>query len=690
MELAAQVVPEDVHAVLVGIEHYPGLGRRWRLPGAVEDVRRMASWLIGQGVPKDNILLFTSPDPERVTVARRSAAPGWEDPDVSPVVARTADRATIGGAVRNELPRRAGGVLLFFWAGHGIVDDRARLCLPCSDTTVNDPTCLVLEDTVAWLRSDALTACGFDRQVIVVDACRVPAVDHRLRLADTPYPVRTTRPSCDQSVLYACRIGEAARNLSDRLSGQLTEVLMAELGGAGLDSLVATVRTTVDAVQNRFAELRAAGDAWQTPVRMHYAGWQDSITWTETVGGATDRRDAIDEPAWRDLADLLVGVAPASWCEQAFRWSFGTGETAEQAPYAMPGGDLFAWARDLDEYEGRSDGLPQVVVFVHALAAGYRAQEDPAARHRARALTFWVGKVCRRHSLPRPHEPPAFSSKDATLMVCLDQDPQHEDQVFLDIWLRAAGWQRLEPAQGEPHRKRVTLDKARDILDTHLTDLGSVDGAGTHKPQRLRRVEFAVGEFLLEEGFDQWPMRAGLRRPWRLGRRLEVVVRCPDARRSSNLAYLWGCRWDWLVANSGSGFQATVWLSQQDVEDLENLDALIDKWSAEQHPVCVAVDAVSPGHADGWRAALDAGMPVIVWQRPCSTDDDADPPSPHLRELLPIDDVSELPAAVKRLRTDERVDPQVRSAVVLLWDDPGQALDREQLSEAGLGSPETP
>ncbi|ACU72771.1 hypothetical protein Caci_3883 [Catenulispora acidiphila DSM 44928] len=688
MDLAIPTAPEDVHAIVVGIEHYPGLGRRWRLPGAVEDAHRMAAWLIGQGVPFDNISLLTSPDPERVAAAMPAGEQGAEDVAVPPVPARPADRATVAAVIRNELPRRVGRLLVFFWAGHGIVDDRDRLCLPFSDTTSNDPSCLILEDTLAWLRSEVFPAGRFERQVIIVDACRLSATDRRLRLADMEYPPHPARRACYQSVLYACRVGEAAQNQADRLSGQLSEVLMAQLADASLDSLNAAVHTTVTAVQNRFAELRAAGEAWQTPVRMHYAGWQDSNIWHETAAGATARRDGLDEKAWRDLERQLAGVTPEPWCEQAFRWSFGTGETAEQAPYAMPDGDLSAWARDLDEYEGRTDGLPQVVAFVHALAAGFRAQEDPAARHRAGALSAWVAKVCNRHSLPKPPEPPVFTSENTTLMVRLDQDPQHEDQVFLDIWLRAAGWQCLEPAEGEGHRKRVTLDKARDILDEHLTGLGGTSTAGASRPFGLRRVEFAVEAFLLEEGFDQWSMSAGLRRPWKLGRRFEVVVRCPEARRNLNLAYLWGCRWDWFVANSGTCAEATVWLSQVDVDDLERLDALIDKWSAGQHPVCVAVDAVSPGHADGWGAALDAGMPVIVWRRPDRADDDRAPAS--LRELLPIDDVSQLPATVKQLRTDSTVDPRLRSTVVLLWDDPGHALDRELLSDAGLRSPGAP
>jgi hypothetical protein len=680
MNPASPVGPGDVHAVLVGIEHYPGLGARWSLPGAVEDAHRLADWLIRNGVPSDNVCLFTSPDPERPPT--RSA----------PVPPRTADRGTIDDTIRNGLSLRAGGLLLFYWAGHGLIDAKDRLCLPYANATLNDPSGLILEDALAWLGSEAFPSGRFERQVVFVDACRLSPKPSRrpFDVTDMSYPPRVRRPSTDQNVLYACRLGESTENKprSDNPKGLFSEVLMEELARRGIEDLHTSVDAVAEAVQAKFAELRADKKASQTPVQMYIQGWDKNRTWIETQLGSTRHAHGIDDKAWEDLAPILRGAAPAEWCRQAFHWSFGYGENAEQVPYTMPEGDLLDWARELDEYEARPDGLPKVVMFVHALAAGYQAGEDTAAIKRGEKLNSWIGKVRHRHCLPELPDAPRPQTADATLMVCLDQDPRHEDFLYLDVWLRSSGWHRLEPEDGG-ERGRVTLDQARDVLDQRMAGLNQAS-AGKQKPYGLRRVEFAVGQNLLEADFDQWEMKAGYLRRFKLGRRFEVVVRCPDVRRPTNLAYLWSCRWRWLTQNSGCHPSATVWVSHPDLDDVDGLEDLIDAWSTEHHPVCVAVDAAAPHSVDGWQAALDAGMPVVVWQRPGSEPDGRDgdegtPPS--LREILTFEDVADLPSTVRKLRIGKGVDRRISSTVVLLWDDPNHVLDRAALSDTGLRPP---
>ncbi|MFF4149057.1 SEFIR domain-containing protein [Streptomyces sp. NPDC001651] len=394
----------------------------------------------------------------------------------------------------------------------------------------------------------------------------------------------------------------------------------------------------------------------------------------DVAEGADEGAHGLDAQAWRLLADILQGVAPPRWAEQAYQWSFGeTGSLGWTAAPPVPVGDvdLYAWARDLGERRHPPGTVPKAIIFVQALAAGFAAGENPAERRRARELNAWVTRFLSDGELPALPAVPRIERTEATLTVRLAEHPQRQGSFHAEIWRRTTDGRRPERLRPEPSSAPIVVDVegARRLLEDCLRP-------GTLGPGvRLQRVEFAVSDGLLEEGFDQWEVR--LRRDSRaLGKVYEVVVRCLDRRWGADLAERWSSRWRWLTRQRDRNGLATVWVGD---EHAGQLDDLVGEWYETDHPVCVAVSMAQA--RPGVDAALDAGMPVVVWQRAC---DREDPTVPLLSKLVDVSDVSRLPLDVKALRRDRDVPDRARASVVLLWDDPDHPVGVEPLSDANL------
>jgi hypothetical protein len=394
----------------------------------------------------------------------------------------------------------------------------------------------------------------------------------------------------------------------------------------------------------------------------------------EGCAGTDEGSGGLDESAWQQLAAILGGVTPPRWAEQAYQVSFGAaGSPGRAAAPSVPVGDLdlYDWAQDLGERRHIPGTVPKAVVFAHALAVGYAAGESPAERLLARALDSWVDRFLGDPGPSRLPPVPRIGRAEATLTVRLVEHPQRPDAFYAEVWRRTTDGrrpERLRPQTSEAP-DTVDLEGARLLLEGCLRP--DALGAGV----RLQRIEFAVSDGLLEEAFDQWEVR--IRRDLRiLGKVYEVVVRCLDQRWGADLTERWSSRWRWLTRRGGSGERAAAWVGE---EHTDCLDDLVGEWCETDHPVCVAVTMSQA--QDGVAAALDAGMPVVVWQRE-SHRDRSDVPS--LSELLPIGDVSGLPLDVTKLRRNRNVCGPAQASVVLLWDDPDHPVGADPLSDANL------
>ena len=154
------ITPENVCAVIVGMDDYPVMGDGYRLSNAVREAIEFARWLLEMGAGADRIRLFLSggEDPQLLDRAGNIVAP--QDP------------AGIRDAILAQPFNLASrdNLLFVYWAGHGATDKSQRQLL-WDQRYDRDCNRLVfdLEDLRRALRSERWKA--FPRQILLVNAC---------------------------------------------------------------------------------------------------------------------------------------------------------------------------------------------------------------------------------------------------------------------------------------------------------------------------------------------------------------------------------------------------------------------------------------------------------------------------------------------------------------------------------------
>src|SRR5262249_13949937 len=133
------------------------------------------------------------------------------DPD------RTATQDNVEVALFKKLPDYDGDLLWFFWARHGFIDTRHQLLLPYSDASTSHAVHLNLESALGRLRSSHVPKGRFSRQIAIGDVCRVmDKSKYGIPFDNVDYHLGQPVVDRRQFVLYACRPGEAAQNLTER------------------------------------------------------------------------------------------------------------------------------------------------------------------------------------------------------------------------------------------------------------------------------------------------------------------------------------------------------------------------------------------------------------------------------------------------------------------------------------------
>ncbi len=152
------VNPASVHVVAVGIEAYDNESFL-PLKGVAGQAIRFARWALEGGVP-----------PGQVTVAVNRAEGGKaaevEALAVEAATVVTADYTTLANliATAHQTP---GELLLLYWAGHGVLNERGERVVFSADTTAQIHQFLSVDSIRLHLR--APSACR--RQVMFFDAC---------------------------------------------------------------------------------------------------------------------------------------------------------------------------------------------------------------------------------------------------------------------------------------------------------------------------------------------------------------------------------------------------------------------------------------------------------------------------------------------------------------------------------------
>lgn len=685
--LPATLTPGRTFALVAGVETYE-ISHRWNLRGPARDALRFARWLTGPGeVPAANVRLLLSPldDPDRLDW---SASPGlaalrdtW----------RPATEENAKTVLLDELPECDGDLLWIFWAGHGYLDHRRELMLPCADARPGRIRHLNLDSALRWWQTDLVKHRRFPLQAALVDACRVDAPrDTRWNFGSADYGGGAAVPGRRQFRLYASREGEAAGNDAERGTGRFTEALLAELGARSARDGALRLPRAARSIHRAFGELRERGEGWQLPQFIVDRDWDaGSFLDDDPPVPALPRTTRLDQTGWDGLGDLFEGRDLPRCAYEAYAWAFEAAGCTTPVHGGLPADTLLDVVWDLDQRQGGPAGLPLAVPFVHYLAdrarRGGRPGEGPGDAVWAARLAAWVRDTRERLALPALRPPPAPAARGITLHVRLETPDGDEDALLARMWRRGERDELVWESGGEP----VGLDTVRTALVRELALLGAALGAGANagagQPyERVERVEFQVPYELLEADFDQWPVPrrpGGLTRP--LGTLYQVSVRCPQEREDTRTE--WRTSWAWLCAQDGR-HPDTVRV----VEDADVTDALGLRLGAHPAPACVL------GHTSAGRtgalleAVLEGGVPVVVWRRGGGAPagglpgPNAPPPLPGL--LAPeagpgAPAVFGLPARVREVRRAAAAqEAEGADRLVLLWDDPEDVIDLRSLA----------
>ncbi|WP_327414691.1 caspase family protein [Streptomyces sp. NBC_01233] len=196
--------PARVHAVVVGIEHYPRAAG-WDLVGACADAVRFARWLRHRGVPAANIMLLLAAAPSSHTALNEAA----DDIDLKPTYVRSRDRIMDCFTPQGPVPE--GDVLFVYWGGHGVLDHGDRRLLLCPDASDADRRCIELTNLQEYLTGQ--NVARFPQHVFLVDAC-ARFIEER-RTEDQTGPALAAFPagrreSLTQFTLLAAAAGQVA------------------------------------------------------------------------------------------------------------------------------------------------------------------------------------------------------------------------------------------------------------------------------------------------------------------------------------------------------------------------------------------------------------------------------------------------------------------------------------------------
>jgi hypothetical protein len=243
-------------AVVVGIDRYQ-LGPRLNLRGPARSAGCFAAWLIGQGVPPEQVLFFRSP----------TAPEGGEYNERLQQLTPQEPRADQIYKVFSDGLRPGGDLLVVYWAGHGVLTADTRRLL-CSDAQPRDRKNVNLESLRAFLRSE--NAPRFRHAVFFIDACaELPPAG---AWPERTFPVEEDLPSVRQFTLVAAQRGQQAQGKSGTEIGLFSEELLAHL--AGDESGYPTdLLDLARRLEKRFKKLREEGLTQQTPAYFQCNGW---------------------------------------------------------------------------------------------------------------------------------------------------------------------------------------------------------------------------------------------------------------------------------------------------------------------------------------------------------------------------------------------------------------------------------
>ena len=630
----------DAMAVVVGVEEYKA-GREWRLDGPALDACRFARWLTARGVPADRITLLVSSLPENRDAVEEQAR-GYK--------VRAADHATVRDVFAKYLPSKTSSLLIFYWGGHGVIEQEERRLI-CADATTLDKVNLNLSSLLKSMRSS--TFAGHPRQLGLVDACLnlVTDLGWEGRMPSEEFAEGRPEPRRDQRVLLAASPGERAVNVDALKTGLFSQVLREALETLPQGTWPPDADMLRDVVNERFEDLRDEERTQQVPSQLWFRSRSGEDTRVFEFGLQEGRVRAaafggqlLTSAEYRKLKAILDGAPAPRNLRALYR----------EATRDLEGGRLPRRPDDLISTVNalRNPVSPMPLFgFLVRFAAG---ADDKVTQDR---LWEWINAVAPRWDAEMD-ELLALDSELRRPFVLL-----RLEQDLLDNRLLVTGW----TYEGNDGRQAVTADEPwnRDRLAVELSRL--LDGYEAAEDRVPPIIEFLVPLAMLDDDWEALQVRIADRET-KIGAVCPVVVRSLDRLADPNRRACWQDMWNELTARGDAYDEhAICWV------ECAPASGLFDPATLQAH-ICVALAyarAFGPQEDPVFEAALDAGTPVALWYRVSSARKTR---RTDLEKVLGNRGLRDLPDVVFRQRdaahSNGAAPDHAGRDLVLLWDNP--------------------
>jgi hypothetical protein len=207
-------------------------------------------------VPAANIRAFLAPRPENQSLKDKAEA-------LLEHSVERPEQAVLDNLIEKDFPTLKAGLLLFFWAGHGLITLADERRLFTADMTAASKRNLDLNAMMNALRSDRYPSLPL--QFIIVDACANYSSDAASSLPHHDYGIGNGVAGREQFVLCATTAGEYAinRGRAGLMSSEL--VMLLEADAENGEAWPPNFQTLAGRLSQRFADMRADGTARQTP-----------------------------------------------------------------------------------------------------------------------------------------------------------------------------------------------------------------------------------------------------------------------------------------------------------------------------------------------------------------------------------------------------------------------------------------
>lgn len=289
------------HAVVIGINRYPGLGD---LSGARGDAERFAQWLErpdGGAVPAANVIRVMATDHEEAAfVDARTARPVREQVEDALETAAASVRA----AVRADSNVWDQTRLYLYVAGHGLAPSGGEGALYLANAREGASRHLELSECRKWC-----TRCAFFREIVVfVDCCRTRdsttrALPLTLDECSAPFVDRQTT----WVVGYGSGLGEVT--YEDDARGYFTSALIEGLANAKPDDTGAITAATLAPYVKAAVYERTKSRRHPQTAELFFDGGTRVVFRTQPPPARAARNVTISFPrTYRGVVELTFGL----------------------------------------------------------------------------------------------------------------------------------------------------------------------------------------------------------------------------------------------------------------------------------------------------------------------------------------------------------------------------------------------